>query len=104
MIEEGTFTMRPRRLLLALVSVCGGGGAVAYWRSDSAQRRKATVRTKGVVRFCRSVYIGMRISADYWWTGYGLEEVRGMEILVWRWDIGMEILIWRWDIGMEILV
>jgi len=70
--------MRDRRLLkLLLGSGVGGGvlGAVAYYRADSVERRKVLVNVKCVVRFCRSVYIGLRISVDYWWAGYGLDEV-----------------------------
>ena len=67
--------MRP--LLVLGVGLCGGGlaGAVSYLRADSVQQRKVQVNVKGVVRFCRSVYVGLRISIDYWWAGYGLDKV-----------------------------
>ena len=72
--------MRSRRLLKPLLGLGVGGGlagAVAYFRADSVERRKVRVNVNGVVRFCRSVCIGLRISADYWWAGYGLDEVGG---------------------------
>ena len=64
------------RLLLGGVLACGGlAGAVSYARADTIQRRRARVGIHGVVRFFRSISIGLAISLDYWWAGRGLDAV-----------------------------
>ncbi|XP_055076611.2 uncharacterized aarF domain-containing protein kinase 5 isoform X1 [Misgurnus anguillicaudatus] len=39
-----------------------------YVASDPRERRKMRILAEGVGRFCRSLYVGLKISADYWWT------------------------------------
>lgn len=64
------------RLLFGGVLACGGvAGAVSYARADSVERRRAKVGVYGVIRFFRSISVGLIISLDYWWAGRGLDEV-----------------------------
>ncbi|KAK2887248.1 hypothetical protein Q8A67_015476 [Cirrhinus molitorella] len=39
-----------------------------YVVSEPRERRKMKILAEGVRRFCRSLYVGLMISADYWWT------------------------------------
>lgn len=39
-----------------------------YVASQPRERRKMRILAEGVGRFCRSLYVGLKISADYWWT------------------------------------
>lgn len=70
--------------------LAGGGlaGALSYARADTAERRRARVGLQGVVRFFRSISVGLVISLDYWWAGRGLDEVRTKQMpgirLMWR--------------------
>lgn len=65
------------RWFLGGLVACGGlAGAVSYARADTAERRRAKVGAQGVVRFLRSISVGLIISLDYWWAGRGLDEVR----------------------------
>uniref|UniRef100_A0A8C1HTP5 AarF domain containing kinase 5 n=1 Tax=Cyprinus carpio carpio TaxID=630221 RepID=A0A8C1HTP5_CYPCA len=41
---------------------------VQYGVSEPRERRKMKILAEGVGRFCRSLYVGLMISADYWWT------------------------------------
>ncbi|XDV34492.1 hypothetical protein PO909_004647 [Leuciscus waleckii] len=41
---------------------------VRYVVSEPRERRKMKILAEGVGRFCRSLYVGLVISADYWWT------------------------------------
>ncbi|XP_077052652.1 putative aarF domain-containing protein kinase 5 [Siphateles boraxobius] len=41
---------------------------VRYVVSEPRERRKMKILAEGVGRFCRSLYVGLMISADYWWT------------------------------------
>lgn len=67
---------RPRgRVLFGGLLACGGIAGFSYARADSSQRRRATVGAEGVVRFLRSISIGLVISLDYWWAGRGVDEV-----------------------------
>ncbi|KAI5091093.1 hypothetical protein C0J45_18299, partial [Silurus meridionalis] len=62
-------SLRPLRKLLIGVSV--GVPAVVgvhYARSDPRDRRKMRILLEGTGRFCRSLYVGLLISVDYWWT------------------------------------
>ncbi|XP_072110364.1 uncharacterized aarF domain-containing protein kinase 5 [Mobula birostris] len=57
-----------KKVLLGLVlSVPLAAGAVWYV-SDTQDRRRMRILMEGVGRFCRSIYIGTKISIDYWWT------------------------------------
>ena len=63
------------RLLLGGILAGGGvAGTVAYARADSIERRKIKVGLKGVIRFIRSISVGLLISLDYYWAGRGLDE------------------------------
>ncbi|TRY96812.1 hypothetical protein DNTS_015986 [Danionella cerebrum] len=46
--------------------------------SEPRERRKMKILAEGVGRFCRSLYVGLMISADYWWTSnialHGMDE------------------------------
>lgn len=70
---------RPRRyvrLLFGGLFACGAvASAASYAWADSIQRRRARVGLYGVVRFFRSISVGLIISLDYWWAGRGLDEV-----------------------------
>ena len=56
---------------------CGGlASVVSYARADTIERRRAKVGLYGIVRFFRSLSVGLVISLDYWWAGRGLDEVR----------------------------
>ncbi|KAL2080283.1 hypothetical protein ACEWY4_024076 [Coilia grayii] len=41
---------------------------VKYAVSEPRERRKMKILSEGVGRFCRSLYVGLVISLDYWWT------------------------------------
>ncbi|XP_024297166.1 uncharacterized aarF domain-containing protein kinase 5 isoform X2 [Oncorhynchus tshawytscha] len=41
---------------------------VQYALAEPRERRKMKILVKGVGRFCRSIYVGLYISVDYWWT------------------------------------
>ncbi|XP_035613218.1 uncharacterized aarF domain-containing protein kinase 5-like isoform X1 [Oncorhynchus keta] len=41
---------------------------VQYAFAEPRERRKMKILVKGVGRFCRSIYVGLYISVDYWWT------------------------------------
>uniref|UniRef100_UPI00398E6DD2 uncharacterized aarF domain-containing protein kinase 5 isoform X2 n=1 Tax=Pristiophorus japonicus TaxID=55135 RepID=UPI00398E6DD2 len=57
-----------KKLLLgAVLSVPLAIGAV-YSVSDARDRRRMRIMVDGIGRFYRSIYIGIKISTDYWWT------------------------------------
>ncbi|XP_060681646.1 uncharacterized aarF domain-containing protein kinase 5 [Hemiscyllium ocellatum] len=57
-----------KKLLLgAVVGVPLAMGAV-FSLSDARDRRKMRLLFEGVSRFYRSIYFGIKISTDYWWT------------------------------------
>ena len=70
--------MKGGRKLLLFAGGVGSVGAVGYAGADSTQRRKARVAVEGIVRFLRSVSVGLAISLDYWWAGRGLDEVSAL--------------------------
>ncbi|KAJ8267556.1 hypothetical protein COCON_G00127280 [Conger conger] len=41
---------------------------VRYAISEPRDRRKIKILAEGISRFCRSLYVGIFISVDYWWT------------------------------------
>ncbi|CAN9504110.1 unnamed protein product [Ophioblennius macclurei] len=51
-------------LTLGVPAVAG----VRYAVSDARERRKMRIVVEGFGRFCRSLSVGILISADYWWT------------------------------------
>lgn len=69
--------MRKKRakLLFGGLLACGGIAGLGYARADSSQRRRVTVGAEGVVRFLRSLSVGLVISLDYWWAGWGKDGV-----------------------------
>ena len=67
--------LKGRLLLGGLLAGGGLAGVVSYAKADSTQRRRAKVGVQGVVRFLRSISVGLTISLDYWWAGRGLDEV-----------------------------
>lgn len=60
--------------LLYGATAATAGGGLYYWRASPIERRKMKVTAEGIVRFLRSVSIGLKISLDYWWTLRDLEE------------------------------
>ncbi|KAM9419313.1 putative aarF domain-containing protein kinase 5 isoform 1-T1 [Salvelinus alpinus] len=50
---------------------------VQYALAEPRERRKMKILVKGVGRFCRSIYVGLYISVDYWWTSNVM--LRGMD-------------------------
>lgn len=67
--------VRVGRLLAGLLTGGGLVGTLSYARADSSKRRRVVVGAEGVVRFLRSISVGLVISLDYWWAGFGLDEV-----------------------------
>lgn len=67
--------MKRRVLFGGLVAGSGlAGTIISYVRADSTQRRRARVGAEGIIRFLRSVSVGLAISLDYWWAGRGLDQ------------------------------
>ncbi|KAG0710208.1 putative aarF domain-containing protein kinase 5 [Chionoecetes opilio] len=75
----------PARRKLSVLRMLGRGvvgvavgvpaaGGVYYAVSDDITKRQIRVTVQGVGRFFRTLWIGMRISVDYKWTTYGLDE------------------------------
>ncbi|CAM4581576.1 uncharacterized aarF domain-containing protein kinase 5 [Lepidochelys kempii] len=65
---------RRRGLLWKALLAAGLGLPLAagtrYGLADAQERRKMRLLVEGVGRFGRSLYLGMRISLDYWWTAH----------------------------------
>ncbi|CAM4494751.1 putative aarF domain-containing protein kinase 5 isoform X1 [Caretta caretta] len=65
---------RRRGLLWKALLAAGLGLPLAagtrYGLADAQERRKMRLLVEGVGRFSRSLYLGMRISLDYWWTAH----------------------------------
>ncbi|XP_074799019.1 putative aarF domain-containing protein kinase 5 isoform X1 [Natator depressus] len=65
---------RRRGLLWKALLAVGLGLPLAagthYGLADAQERRKMRLLVEGVGRFGRSLYLGMRISLDYWWTAH----------------------------------
>ncbi|CAM4492166.1 unnamed protein product [Lepidochelys olivacea] len=65
---------RRRGLLWKALLAAGLGLPLAagtrYGLADAQERRKMRLLVEGVGRFGRSLYVGMRISLDYWWTAH----------------------------------
>ncbi|XP_057210636.1 uncharacterized aarF domain-containing protein kinase 5 isoform X1 [Triplophysa rosa] len=64
--------VKRHRLFRKLLFGISVGGSivlgVGYGVSEPRERRKMRILAEGVGRFCRSLYVGLKISADYWWT------------------------------------
>ncbi|XP_037391277.1 uncharacterized aarF domain-containing protein kinase 5 [Pygocentrus nattereri] len=64
--------VRSRRLLRNLLIGASVGVplvvGVRYAVSDPKDQRRMRILAEGVGRFCRSLYVGLLISVDYWWT------------------------------------
>ncbi|XP_038249469.1 uncharacterized aarF domain-containing protein kinase 5 isoform X1 [Dermochelys coriacea] len=65
---------RRRGLLWKVLLAAGLGLPLAagtrYGLADAQERRKMRLLVEGVGRFGRSLYLGMRISLDYWWMAH----------------------------------
>ncbi|CAM5087859.1 unnamed protein product [Eretmochelys imbricata] len=65
---------RRRGLLWKALLAAGLGLPLAagtrYGLADAQERRQMRLLVEGVGRFGRSLYLGMRISLDYWWTAH----------------------------------
>ncbi|KAG1947437.1 uncharacterized aarF domain-containing protein kinase 5 isoform X2 [Pimephales promelas] len=57
-----------RKLLFAVSAGVPLVVGVRYVVSEPRERRKMKILAEGVGRFCRSLCVGLMISADYWWT------------------------------------
>ncbi|XP_069771199.1 uncharacterized aarF domain-containing protein kinase 5 isoform X5 [Narcine bancroftii] len=57
-----------KKVLLGLALSVPLAAGVVWCTSDSRDRRRIRILVEGVGRFYRSIYVGLRISADYWWT------------------------------------
>lgn len=60
--------------LVGLVASVPAVGGVYYVVSDDLTKRQIKVTVQGIGRFFRTLWIGMKISVDYKWTTYGLDE------------------------------
>nr|XP_033790751.1 uncharacterized aarF domain-containing protein kinase 5 isoform X1 [Geotrypetes seraphini] len=67
-----------KMLALGMISTVPLVAAIHYSLAGPQERRMIRIDIEGVGRFFRSLYIGMKISLDYWWTMnvtlYGTEE------------------------------
>uniref|UniRef100_A0A8C3S0C3 AarF domain containing kinase 5 n=1 Tax=Chelydra serpentina TaxID=8475 RepID=A0A8C3S0C3_CHESE len=65
---------RRRGLLWKVLLAAGLGLPLAagtcYGLADARERRKMRLLVEGVGRFCRSLFLGMRISMHYWWMAH----------------------------------
>ncbi|XP_072911224.1 uncharacterized aarF domain-containing protein kinase 5 isoform X3 [Hemitrygon akajei] len=57
-----------KKVLLGLVLSAPLAAGAVWYVSDTQDRRRMRILVEGVGRFYRSVYIGTKISTDYWWT------------------------------------
>ncbi|XP_048849159.1 uncharacterized aarF domain-containing protein kinase 5 isoform X1 [Brienomyrus brachyistius] len=57
-----------KKMLLGLLFGAPLVAGVQYGISDNRERRKLRILVEGVGRFCRSLFVGIQISVDYWWT------------------------------------
>nr|XP_033790755.1 uncharacterized aarF domain-containing protein kinase 5 isoform X5 [Geotrypetes seraphini] len=68
-----------KMLALGMISTVPLVAAIHYSLAGPQERRMIRIDIEGVGRFFRSLYIGMKISLDYWWTMnvtlYGTEEI-----------------------------
>ncbi|XP_051871464.1 uncharacterized aarF domain-containing protein kinase 5 isoform X1 [Pristis pectinata] len=56
------------KVLLGLVLSAPLAAGAVWCVSDTRDRRRMRILVEGIGRFYRSIHIGIRISADYWWT------------------------------------
>ncbi|XP_072561898.1 uncharacterized aarF domain-containing protein kinase 5 isoform X2 [Paramormyrops kingsleyae] len=57
-----------KKMLLGLLFGTPIVAGVQYGMSDPRERRKLRILVEGIGRFCRSLFVGIQISVDYWWT------------------------------------
>ncbi|TFJ97947.1 aarF domain-containing protein kinase 5 [Platysternon megacephalum] len=57
-----------RKVLLAVGLGLPLAAGTRYGLADAQERRKMRLLVEGVKRFRRSLWLGMKISLDYWWT------------------------------------
>ncbi|XP_078282020.1 putative aarF domain-containing protein kinase 5 [Rhinoraja longicauda] len=57
-----------KKVLLGLVLTPPLAVGIVWSLSDTRDRRRMKILVDGVGRFYRSIYIGVKISVDYWWT------------------------------------
>ncbi|CDQ74852.1 unnamed protein product [Oncorhynchus mykiss] len=57
-----------RKMFLGVAVSVPAVVGVQYAFVEPRERRKMKILVKGVGRFCRSIYVGLYISVDYWWT------------------------------------
>uniref|UniRef100_A0A674AR17 AarF domain containing kinase 5 n=1 Tax=Salmo trutta TaxID=8032 RepID=A0A674AR17_SALTR len=57
-----------RKMFLGVAVSVPAVVGVQYAFAEPRERRKMKILVKGVGRFCRSIYVGLYISVDYWWT------------------------------------
>ncbi|KAK6323869.1 uncharacterized aarF domain-containing protein kinase 5 [Coregonus clupeaformis] len=57
-----------RKMFLGVAVSVPAVVGVRYAFAEPRERRKMKILLKGVGRFCRSIYVGLYISVDYWWT------------------------------------
>ncbi|XP_064836240.1 uncharacterized aarF domain-containing protein kinase 5-like isoform X2 [Oncorhynchus masou masou] len=62
--SRGLFRKMSLGVAVSVPAVVG----VQYAFAEPRERRKMKILVKGVGRFCRSIYVGLYISVDYWWT------------------------------------
>ncbi|XP_013787107.1 uncharacterized aarF domain-containing protein kinase 5-like [Limulus polyphemus] len=74
-----TIATKKRTVLWKFFKLITGGTIVigtptCYVTLDSKQKQTIRINLEGAGRFLRSLHIGLKISLDYWWNLYGLEE------------------------------
>nr|XP_061809017.1 uncharacterized aarF domain-containing protein kinase 5-like [Nerophis lumbriciformis] len=67
-LREGKRRGLLRKTLATIAVGVPVAAGVKYAVSDKRERRKMRIVTEGFGRFCRSLYVGLVISVDYWWT------------------------------------
>nr|XP_054748584.1 uncharacterized aarF domain-containing protein kinase 5-like [Lytechinus pictus] len=63
-----------RKMIVGVTGLSAVAAGVTYATMDSAARRRAYVTAEGFLRFFRTFYIGTRISLDYKWSLWRLED------------------------------
>ncbi|XP_062865336.1 uncharacterized aarF domain-containing protein kinase 5 [Trichomycterus rosablanca] len=66
-----------RKLLVGVAVGVPVALGVRYVLSEPKEKRKTRILAEGAGRFCRSLYVGLLISVDYWWTSSVV--LRGVE-------------------------
>ncbi|XP_066571954.1 putative aarF domain-containing protein kinase 5 [Amia ocellicauda] len=66
-----------KTVILGVTAAAPFAFGLQYALSGPKERRKMKLVVEGTGRFCRSLYVGLLISADYWWTSN--VRLRGMD-------------------------